>query len=271
MKRVAKYVYEILKMSVDVWERSEIAGTLIAAVGALVVALLGAWGISIKLAFDAGHYWQWALGLWFVVLFVFVTPFRLWHAEKTKLEAFEEAARPKVEISDPIEITDPKGAHGKAFRTWRLKLTNVSMVVVKNCYAKQKSFINKRGDESANVGIRFKMSTDQPKYLASYEYRQSFDLAPGAHEYVDIACMNEIDGAIPMVFMLYAIPGAGEGVVKNAIPQEFFPHRLIVEVCAEDIVKPIERNYVLHISNAGLLKMDTDSDAKRSKGSETIF
>jgi hypothetical protein len=67
--------------------------------------------------------------------------------------------------------------------------------------------------------------------------------------------MDERDGATPKVFMLYAIAGAGNGFAKNAISQEVFPHRLVVEVFAENCVKPVENTYDLSIKD-GLLRME---------------
>jgi hypothetical protein len=219
------------------------------------LALISVTGIKLTINPQLGYFWQWTLGLWFLVLFVIVTPFRVWLAEKITVEAYEDAARPKISISDPIEIVNPKGAEGKAFRTWRLTITNVSTAVVKNCYAKKKSFINSRGQESDSLGLRFKFSTDNPRELQNYNYRQACDLNPNDREYVDIACMDERDGPTPNVFMLYAIPGGGSGFAKNAISQEVFPHRLVVEVSAENCVRPVEVTYDLYIKD-GLLRME---------------
>lgn len=255
MNRVAQYIREILRMSIDVWGRSQIAGTLIAAIATFALALIGVAGIKLTIDPQLGYFWEWTLGLWFLVLFVIVTPFRVWLAEKIKVEAFEDAARPRISISDPIEVVEPKGAEGKAFRTWRLKITNVSTAVVKNCYAKKKSFIDNRRQESDSPGLRFKFSTDNPRELQNYNYKQACDLNPNDHEYVDIACMDERGDPTPKVFMLYAIPGGGSGFAKNAISQEVFPHRLVVEVSAENCAKPVEVIYDLSIKD-GLLRME---------------
>lgn len=254
MNRVAQYIREILRMSVDVWGRARIAGTLITALATFALVLISVGGIKLTINPQLGEFWQWTLGLWFLILLFIVTPFWVWRAERIKVETYEDAARPKVLVSDPIEIVDPKGAEGKAFRTWRIKITNVSTAVVKNCYATKKSLINNKGQESDSLGLRFKFSTDNPKELQNYNYKQACDLNPGGHEYVDIACMNERDGPRPKVFMLYAIPGGGSGFARNAISQEVFPHRLVVEVSAENCAKPVVVTYDLSVRD-GLLRM----------------
>ena len=230
--------------------------TLILGLVAFGFAYLTALGVRLEVPHTA-ELWEWTVGLWVIFLFIFIAPFRLWLSEIQKVEAFEEAARPKLEISPPIESIEPKGQKGKAFRTWRLKITNASTVVVKNCYAKKKSFINNRGQQSDIIGMRFKWGGDYPKFLQAnpYEYKQSFDISPRGHEYVDIACMSETEDNASVV-MLYAIPGAGASEVRNCISPVVFPHRLIVEVCADNLIVPLEITYDLSVTQEELLRMD---------------
>jgi hypothetical protein len=169
--RLIKYCAGLWAQAHRAFERHEVMRTLVLALVSLGIAYLTALGIHAQLP-NIGDVWHWAAGLWVVLLFIFIAPFRLWSDAQDKLEVYEETAKPKLEISDPIESVEPKGTVGKAFRTWRLKITNISTVMVKGCYAKKKSFINKNGHQSDIIGIRFKMSTDHPKNLQTYIYIQ---------------------------------------------------------------------------------------------------
>ncbi len=84
--------------------------TIILALIALAFAFLAALGINLKLT-KSGEMWEWTIGLWVIFLFVFISPFRLWLAEKEKIEEFEEAARPKIRLE-----FDPKNS-GCAHKT----------------------------------------------------------------------------------------------------------------------------------------------------------
>jgi hypothetical protein len=255
--RIWQYVRGVLKAGVNVWERGETLTTIMAAAAAGGLAGLGTIGLGFVLP-DL-HNWPVLLAaFWIVLLFAVIAPYRLWAAERVTVEAFLEAAKPKIEIFTPHCVTDPKSAPGRAFRTWRIQIANTSTSPVRNCYAKKISFINAEGQQSDSLGMRFKLNTDQPKLIQEFEYKQSFDLAPGGHEFVDIACLDERQGAAALVFMLYAIPGGGATAVRNGIAQEAFPHALIVQVCADDLAHPIECKYRLAIDSLGRLRMDLE-------------
>jgi hypothetical protein len=171
-----------------------------------------------------------------------------------KVEALEEAAKPRLRISAPIAVVEPKGQTGKAFRTYRLRIENISTSVVRSCYAKQTSFININGHESDSIGMHFKKSTEQPYELINYSHQQSFDIPPLGHEIIDIV---SIDETTPNnnVIMLYATQGHGSAHVRNSIPQRFFPHDLTIQFCGDNIT-PVEEKYKLHINREEILEMD---------------
>ena len=254
MKYLIEYVGGLWRATRHAFERRDLMHTIILSLVALAVAYLSALGIAV--ATPHGEVWQWTTGLWIVFQFVFIAPFLLWVEQTKKVEKYEADAIPKLTVSEPIETVEPKGTIGKAFRTWRLKITNISSVTVKGCYAKKKSFINKDGHQSDIIGIRFKWGGDHPARLFDFSYTQSFDIPPGAHEYVDIACMDETADKSPTVYMLYAISGGGCASIRNAISTVVFPHKLILEVCAENLNVPIEAIYKLYINDTGLFRMD---------------
>lgn len=253
--RIGAYMGAIMSISLKFWEHGDIMGNVANALTVLAVATFTILGLVPDINPDIKHKLEVISGLWFVVLIVFVAPYRLWVLQKEKVKAFEEAARPKLTVSDPFDTVEPKGATGKAIREWRLKVTNESTSVIKNCYLKMKSFVNVSGHESDSIGIHFKLSTDQPLVIQSYEHRQTFDIPPGGHEIISIIGLNENQN-MAMVIMLYAMHGAGGGAIRNGIPRNLFPHILVIQVCAENIVNPIEVTYKLHINHDGVLRMD---------------
>lgn len=231
---------------------------MVLAMVSLVIAYLAAVGTHSQIP-HIGEIWQWAVGLWIVFLFFVIAPFRLWSETTEKLEAYEEAERPKLSVSDPIELVEPKGAAGKnvTAREWRLRISNNSTSVMKNCFVKKTSLVNVHGHESDSIGIRFKLNTDQPHFIQSYEHKQSFDLSPGSDELVCICGTNvNVDKDHQTVIMLYAIQGVGGQGIRNAIPKHFFPHILRIQICADNLVHPIEKKYRLFFDSENAFKME---------------
>lgn len=236
-------------------------GNLVSAIVQFGVPIFGGAAIAATLFpnADARHIWECILGGWFVFLIFVVSPYRLWVEDRKIISGFEEAGRPKIIVSDPLQITEPKGVpldRVANHRTWQLRITNNSASPIKNCYVKMKSLRNGQGYESANNGMRFKLSTDRPALMTHFNYRQTFDLPPGGHEDVEIIALSEAQGAHPLAHMLYAIPGGGANSVNFQIPQAAFPHDLSVQVCADEIM-PMEISYTLKISNR-ILYMEKD-------------
>lgn len=254
MKYLIESVGGLWLVTTHAFERRDLMHTIILALVALVVAYLAALGITV--AIPHGEVWQWTTGLWVVFQFVFIAPFLLWREQTRKVEQHEEAARPKLSLSDPFCVVEPKGATGidAKCREWRLRVKNESTTIISNCYVKQISLVNKDGHESDIVGIHFKLNTDQPKIIPSYEHRQSFDLPPGGHEVICIAGTN---ANVPQwIIFLYAVHGVGGEGIRNAISPAVFPHTLTIEVCADNISKPIEQKYLLSVDDDGICNME---------------
>src|SRR2546427_9132504 len=62
---------------------------------------------------DASAISRWSSVLLFVVA-LFVTSYYVWKKEREKVELYEERDRPKIQVSEPIQLCDPKDAGGKA-------------------------------------------------------------------------------------------------------------------------------------------------------------
>jgi len=184
-------------------------------------------------------------------------PYKIFIEQKSKLNEYEEAMVPKLEISEPVDVVEPKSATGKAFRTWRIIVTNNSATTIKRCCVKKKGLINKSGYLSEIPGLTFKLTTDQPKLLSDYEYQKEFDLLPKNSESIDIACLDENDTSTnARVWMLYAIPNANKSAVRAGLPLNEFPHILTIEISAENVFEPMGISYKLDINDSGLLRMD---------------
>ena len=84
--------------------------------------------------------------------------------------------------------------------------------------------------------------------------QQSFDLNPGTSQLIDIAVMPE-NAETPRVWFYYAQPGEGKSERNLGVPLERFPHRLTVEVSAENIFVPVIAAYELSIDSLGRLRM----------------
>ena len=204
-------------------------------------------------ATEASSITRWLTGSLLITALLF-TAYFIWKKEHEKNEAYVERDRPKIEISTPIQLCDPKDAGGKAkLRTWKLRIINISSMVIRNCYVKQKSLINVRKLPSRNDDMHFKVSTDKPLRLNDFDYQQSFDLNPNTDRLVDIAAMPELDDN-PRIYMLYAIPGQ-RAEVHNSIPPILFPHTLTLQVSGENLTNPVEATYILSIDGLGRLQM----------------
>src|SRR3989442_9087871 len=101
MERITQYLRALLRVSAKSYESGELVESILTALLGLCLVVLTAWGVIINS--EVGHIAAWIGGVGFVLLFVFVAPFRLWLAETKKVEVFETAAKPKLVISDPIE------------------------------------------------------------------------------------------------------------------------------------------------------------------------
>jgi hypothetical protein len=99
--RLAQYFVGLWRQSLHAFERGELTRTLVLALIAFGVSYLTALGVRLE-APHIGDLWEWTFGLWVIFLFVFIAPFRLWLAEKTRADELEETLKPKLRLEfDP--------------------------------------------------------------------------------------------------------------------------------------------------------------------------
>jgi hypothetical protein len=246
-----KYVKLWIGMTVHLFAKGEEVSITFQAFNVLVLLLAG---FALVDPQHVHHYLTNAAGWYVLFLMIIYVPYRLWAKEHDAAREREAAEIPRVSI-EPYEQTDPHGAIGRAFRTVRLWVRNETGIPVRNCEVRMRSFVNNLGHESKNLGMRFKLTSDQPAQLQEFNYTLSFNLHPHGQESIDIAAMDEREAANPRVFMLYAMPGGGGTAVTNAIATRVFPHRLVVEVSAENLPAPVRFKCDLSIDNIGRLRM----------------
>ncbi len=256
-KRIWWYLKQDFHLSFAAWERPDMMGSAVAAATALAVALLGLIGVKVSLDPNVHSYWLWGTGTWLFALLIIITPFRIWLRERLEVEKHLKAAEPKVSISTPLQRTDPKEVKGKCFRTWSLKIENISTTALTGCVLKQTHLVNARGADSDSNGLHFKLSTEKPVAIANFTYHESFELNPKTSKTLDIACLNEwtVDDPNCRVWMYYAPREAARAEIKAGLPFDKFPHRLTVEFSAAQLVVPVTVTVDLILHN-GMLKME---------------
>lgn len=87
MRQLWAYCLENLKMSFGAWGVSQRASTL---VGALLALALAFAGMKLEWHPDSPTYWAQAIGLWFGILVILITPIRMWIDERKKVEELTE-------------------------------------------------------------------------------------------------------------------------------------------------------------------------------------
>ena len=103
MNRLIKYFSELGRVSMHAFEMRELIGTILHALLTLAVAYLGA--LQIKVAIPSSELWQWTAGLWFVLFFAFVAPYRLWAETSAKLDGIKKNLVPHFEfIGSSVKI-----------------------------------------------------------------------------------------------------------------------------------------------------------------------
>ena len=132
------YAKNVLRDSFALWERGEhvamFAGVVL---GSLLLGVILVFGITIQFTPEAG---LWASGLllsWLIILVFVVSPYRIWRRERKKVEEYEDAARPKINVN-------------WRFRSNRaeLILTNISLKTLPRI---ELSFRNYRMSDGSNV------------------------------------------------------------------------------------------------------------------------
>ncbi len=258
MAAVREYVLENFKLSLGVWDASERMSTLIGMVlAAAATAVLATFGYAIEIR--GVDKWQALLAIWFVVLFVFVTPFRMWKKQKQKIEAFEDAAKPRVQLVGPTDLFLNRASDvDRGLHIVRLEVRNISAGVIRNCCLRESLFVNRFGKASGQRRF-FRLATESGADLTVHDHTKFFDLQGyGSTEILEIAYLDEaVTGS--NVVMLYATEHTA--LPLNSIPQDFFPHDLTVSISADNLPEIMEKTYRLEIRD-GQLRMTEAENAQ---------
>jgi len=163
-----------------------------------------------------------------------------------------------IEVNGPFVWTEPKDAikkNEKAFRTYRLKITNTSSALVQNCQIKLIEMFNINNKPTREDGMAFKLKTDNPQDLLNTPYIQKFDIAPGGHEDIDIIKFDERHAKPTHIVMCYALKGHSDHNVGNAVPVAVCPHTMLVRVTAANCPRSIEKRLKFWVED-GFLRME---------------
>lgn len=171
-----------------------------------------------------------------------------------RIRQLEDAIEPKISVQGPIVFTMPKGASGRARRTYRLSLTNTSATLVTNVQARLIRMVNRDGVESKEANRPFKRSLEDPPSILNASLSQSFNLPPGASEEVDIVEYDETSQG-PHIRMCYALQGAKDANVYVAVPVAVCPHTLRIGVYGDNTF-PVFVEFSFFVDHDGILRFE---------------
>lgn len=250
--RILKYIWEDLRRSFAVWEKSEAMTALVslaitAAVGYIAsAAAVVQWKLTVLQQVGIG------LSTWFALLFIFVTPFRMWSAEKSKAEAFEEEQKPKVRIAGINILTHPKESDLPALRTIGLEVENISTSPVTRCQLREEALINRHGQRSLQRRP-FRMREESGGDITQVDFERFFDLhGIGSTQTIDIVRLDERN---PNNMVEFCYATRHDALPLQNVIRGFFPHTLTVRVTAENMTHPVECTCRITV-NDGILGLE---------------
>lgn len=249
------YLKALVRVSLPWLERGDLSMNVVQAIVVLLGSVVGAvglpdvtnWGVPASTATGA-------LGAYFVVV-VFIAPYRLWKQDRKAIDDFEAERVPKIAISEPIELREPKGTppSRRSAKTYRLRIKNNSTSRIIGCKAVKTSFVNRFGEQDDSLMVHFRVSTENA-LLSSHDFQQQFDIDANSEIFIDVAFCQEADVDSVNVIMLYAKRKTAE--YRDQIPSRFFPHILQISFSAENIIISIVKNYRLYITREGFFRME---------------
>lgn len=173
-------------------------------------------------------------------------------------DALAKRLEPNIAILKIYDWTSPKLAKGKAIRTYRLRIKNISGETVRKCQVKMTAMINRVGEPTFYADLCFKLSTEEPDWAEYHQtyFNQFVDIFPNDHVDFDLIRLDErVDGATH-ILMCYALRAQLDKSVGNAVPIERCPHILSLRVVAENCPTPLELSSTFYVDTTGLLKME---------------
>ena len=94
-----EYIRHLLRDSIVVWGRGQnftkYGGIVL---GSLLLLFL-LFGYTVLFKPEAGLWTSAALVLWFVVVVLVVSPYRIWKVERVRVEKYEDDAKPKISVA----------------------------------------------------------------------------------------------------------------------------------------------------------------------------
>lgn len=171
-----------------------------------------------------------------------------------RLVYLEDKLVPKIKVHDPFYWTEPKNAQGKALRTYRLRIENLSGELIRNCQVKLIDMVNKDNGSTREIGKPFKLSLENPPDILNAPLIQSFNISPMDKIDVDIVQFNETkpDTHIRMCF---ATQGSKDLNVGSGIPLVMCPHNLTIRAIAENSML-VDRKFKFYVDGNGILQFE---------------
>lgn len=177
------------RTSFNLFERSAVLVSVLF----MVAALIAGFAISFGLIPDTVLSEEWkvvfSIGFSLLLLFLFITPSRLWFLNQAKINALEDRLKPRLSVvfgnSNPdFEATNPEHAEGHAIRTFRIRVDNTGTELLDHCCVSPDELIVRNSGPRKKVDLRFRFTSDKG---------DSRKLGPGEHAFVDIVEMDEND------------------------------------------------------------------------------
>ena len=194
---------------------------------------------------------SWILGL--TVFLGFATIWLLEYSVKLRNQ-IKALTEPKIKIHDPFYWTEPKNALGKALRTYRLRISNLSGELIKHCQVKLIDMVNKNNEPTREGGLSFKLSIENPPAVLNAPLTQSFNIAPFDSKVVDIVRFNETKPDIH-IHLCYATQGPIDLNVYTEVPVGLCPHNLTIRAIAENSM-PVDRQFKFYVDEHGILQFE---------------
>jgi hypothetical protein len=259
---IRQYIWTVFVVSFGSWDKGEKVTNLIIYVTAFLIGLGVSFGIlpEVWTNWDPARPFGAALVIGLVVLLVFITPARLWVENQKVINRYEEAASPRVSISDPKEFFLPWFDHSMGqdvVHHFYITITNDYAGRLTNCSVREESFVNVIGHEAPERGRYFRLRRERKADKEAHEFERTFDLrGKGSSEDIEICSFDE-RSADSQVVMYYATKPSDRQ--KDWIGQAVFPHTLVVAVSTDEVPNQVCKTFKILIENGKLL-MKTVSD-----------
>lgn len=185
-----------------------------------------------------------------IVVGLGILAFSFWR----RLVYLEDKFIPKIKMHEPFFWTEPKNAPGKALRTYRLRIENLSVEAIKHCQVKLIDMVNKDNGSTRESGKPFKLSIENPPDILNTSLTQSFNISPMDKIDVDIVQFNETKPDTH-IRMCYATQGPTDLNVGSGIPVVMCPHNLTIRAIAENSM-PVDRQFKFYVDENGILQFE---------------